>query len=647
MLAMLLSCTLTVTPPAAIYVRTNGSDLGDGSTKRPLATIHRAVELARSKGIKRILVSRGEYRLETTLALDRRDAGLTIEAEPGSRPTFTGAVRIEPRLVKPCTDDRVLDRIIESSARGGVRVVDLANLNLDTLGGMTAYGFPKPIVPAPNELFSGDVPMTIARWPNQGFSKTLVIKEPGNGEKDRSAPMRRPVFSIDDRAKLWGGAKDIWLYGYWFYDWADENMAVESLDADSATVTLRGPHHYGVKKGAPFFAQNLLEELDQPGEYFIDVATSKLYFIPAPGNSPLRLSMLSIPLVAIDSTSKVTLRGIDLAFSRGDGIVIRNSSAVTVEGVQLYNLGQRGAVVENSSRCGLDGCNLWQLGEGGVSLSGGLRDTLNPGENYVRNCDIHHYQRRTQTYRPAVLISGVGNIVAHCDMHDAPHSAIIFSGNEHVIEFNRFFRTLSLTGDGGVVYTGRDWTARGTQIRYNHFFDNVGESKWEPAIYFDDLASGLVAKGNLIERCHWGFLVGGGRDNLLEENVIVDCKLGFRCDARGLGWAASSKPTMVERLAAVPKLSDVWRQKYPELVDILDKEPMAPMGNVLRRNLILRSGSLEKGFEAAFAKTVRLESNIESSITGPWNQAPNAPKLPIHEMGLVDDSIRKSLPSHK
>lgn len=647
MLATLLSCTLAFTPPAALYVRMNGNDLGDGSTKRPLATIHRAVELARSHGIKKIVVSRGEFSLEKTLALDGRDTGLTIEAEQGARPTFTGAIRIDTKFVKQCMDAVVLDRIVDRSARGKVRVVDLKTLQIGPLSGMTAYGFPKPIIPAPNELFYGNEPMTVARWPNQGFSKTLAIKEPGNGEKDRTAPMRRPVFSIDNRAKQWGGAKDIWLYGYWFFDWADENMAVESLDADSATVTLRGPHTYGIKKDAPFFAQNLLEELDQPGEYFIDVATSRLYFIPAVGNAPLRLSILSAPLVTIDSTSKVTLRGIDLAYSRGDGVVIRNSELVAVEGSQLYNLGQRGAVIESSTRCGLNGCNLWQLGEGGVNLSGGVRDTLDPGENYVRNCDIHHYQRRTQTYRPAVLISGVGNIVAHCDMHDAPHSAIIFSGNEHVIEYNRFFRTLSLTGDGGVVYTGRDWTARGTQIRYNHFFDNVGESKWEPAIYFDDLASGLVAKGNLIERCHWGFLVGGGRDNVLEENVIVDCKLGFHCDARGLGWAASSKPTMVERLAAVPKLSDVWRQRYPELVDLLEKEPMAPMGNVLRGNLLLRSGPLQRDFEAAFAKTVRLESNTESSINGAWSQAPNAPKLPLGQMGLIKDASRKNLPAHQ
>jgi hypothetical protein len=224
-------------------------------------------------------------------------------------------------------------------------------------------------------------------------------------------------------------------------------------------------------------------------------------------------------------------------------------------------------------------------------------------------------------------------------MHDAPHSAIIFSGNDHVIEGNEFYRTISRTGDGGVVYTGRDWTARGTEIRHNFFHDNIGQGKWEPAIYLDDLASGIKATGNWIERCHWGFLVGGGRDNTIRGNRIEACKLAFHLDARGLGWAASSKPTMMERLNAVPYKSEIWRAKYPTLASILENNPMSPMGNVIYGNLLKHSGRPDQDIEKQFIDTATFDRNSVNDGVIKWDHHPYS--------GTVDDAIRSTLPRYK
>ena len=599
-----------------VIVSPSGRDSNPGTERLPVATLEAARDRTRVIGSHKIVVHQGTYPFSAALALSEKDSGLTIEAAPHQHPIFSGGISFAPGLVHSCRDEAVLSRLADPSAKSKLMEVDLQQLGIKNLDPILPRGFPHGANPAPNEFYQGEKVLTLARWPNVGFAKVQKVTEPGNGEHDHDKPSRQPVFSIGERSKLWEKAEDPWMYGYWKYDWADESIPLKAINAQTGEVTLANPAVYGVDAGVPFFAENLLEELDMPGEYFLDRKSLHLYFIPWPsvGNpEPFVLSTLSKPLVSIEGATNVTLRALQFRYSRGDGVVVRKCEHVRLEGCSFSNLGARAAEIEDGHDSGLLSCEIRGTGEGGVRLAGGDRNRLDPARNFVENCEIENFERRSQTYRPAVSLDGVGNRVSHCYIHDAPHSAIIYGGNDHLIEFNRFSRTISLTGDGGVVYTGRDWTARGTVIRDNWFEDNVGQRKWEPAIYVDDLGSGIQMINNLIERCHWGFLIGGGRDNVLHGNIVVDCDLCFDCDARGLGWAASSKPTMMARLIAVPYQSNTWHSKYPGLTNILAEDPMAPQGNILTGNVLIRAGKVLQNMEAPFKKSAELHSNLEES----------------------------------
>lgn len=605
----------------AIYVSSKGTDSAPGASSRPVATLARAVALARRSGAHRIVVRSGEYRLPATLDLTDADSGLTIEAAPGAPPLLTGSVRVPDAAWHRVVDADVQRRATELNPKAVVWEFSVANVPGATLTPFVPFGFSRPVAAGPSELFAQGQPLTLARWPNADFTKIKAIRELGNGEEDANAPKRRPIFTaLTDRAKSWRTPTNAWLFGYWRFDWADETIQIHAVDPGTGEITLESPHTFGLAEGASFYALNVPEELDQIGEYYVDQTAGRVRVVTAgPRPTGYRWTCLGDPLVRVNRASRITLRGLDFGYSRGEGLVVENGMEVRAEGCRFFNLGERGAVFNDGYRSGLVGCDLWNLGEGGVVLSGGDRQTLKPAELYVENCDIHHYQRRTQTYRPGVAIYGVGNRVSHCAIHDAPHSAIIFGGNDHVIERSEFYRTIAKTGDGGVIYTGRDWTARGTVIRDNYLHDNIGLRQWENAIYFDDLASGLTAKNNLIERCHWGFLIGGGRDNILEGNLLVDCKQAFQCDARGLGWAAKSRPTMEERLLAVPYQSEPWRTRYPSLLKILEEDPMAPMGNIVRGNVLVNSGKLMDATEAPFAKTATYAGNVETKTRPKWS----------------------------
>ena len=84
---------------------------------------------------------------------------------------------------------------------------------------------------------------------------------------------------------MWALADDIWLSGVFSWSWQWSYNRVASIDLPSQTITLR----YGERSGITdryshdyFFAENLLEEIDQPGEYFLDRATGILFLL-APG----------------------------------------------------------------------------------------------------------------------------------------------------------------------------------------------------------------------------------------------------------------------------------------------------------------------------------------------------------------------------
>ena len=124
--------------------------------------------------------------------------------------------------------------------------------------------------------------MTLARWPNDGFIKITEVLGPTPVDVRGTKGCKEGKFAYDsDRPKRWAGEKDLWVHGYWFWDWAEQRHPVESLDAEKRVITLKPPYHgYGYRKGQWFYAFNLLAELDRPGEWYLDRSTGVLYFWP-------------------------------------------------------------------------------------------------------------------------------------------------------------------------------------------------------------------------------------------------------------------------------------------------------------------------------------------------------------------------------
>ncbi|HSW44667.1 MAG TPA: right-handed parallel beta-helix repeat-containing protein [Phycisphaerae bacterium] len=659
-----------------LYVATNGNDGWSGrlptpgaGNSGPFATLERARDEIRTlKEAKKlptgpitVHIRGGVHPLDRTFELTAADGGsekapVTYRAYQNEEVRISGGREVTGWV--PVKDPAVLKRL-EPAARDHVLRADLTALGITGLG---------TVEPGGNklELFFADRPMTLARWPNEDYAKIAGVsgEKPIESHGHKGDAVGKLTYD-GDRPSRWKNETDIWLSGYWFWDWADAYQKVESIDTDRKRITLKTPyHHYGYRKGQRYVALNLLSELDMPGEWYLDRAGGIVYFWPPADitSSKVYVSVLG-NLIAVKDTSHVTLRGLTLKFNRATAVTIAAGDHVTVAGCTLRSISGQAARIEGGTDHSFVGCDLYDLGDGGISVLGGDRMKLTPGRHAVLNCHFYRYSRNSTTYRPAVSLNGFGNRVAHCSIHDAPHMAIQFTGNEHVMEFNEIYRVCTETDDAGAIYTGRDWTWRGNVIRHNYFHDMGTYKTWVgvQSVYLDDMASATTVYGNIIVRGGRGVLLGGGRNNTVENNIFVDCTPAVHVDERGTGWAKSflddQNNTMLQSLRKTPYKEPPWSTRYPELVNILDDEPGKAKYNVIARNICVGGRWLDL-HDKLDDKVVRIENNLVNedplfvdAARGDYRLKPESPAfklgfkpIPVDRIGLYQDALRVSWP---
>jgi len=571
-LGILFFCLSVISLSADFYVSPKGSDRNPGSKQKPFATLERARDAARSvkhESAVTIWLSGGTYTRSSSFVLSAEDSGaasapVVYRAVPGETARIFGGKAI--RGFKKW--------------RGAILQVNLSRQGVTDFGEMTSRGFGRTAHAAGLELFFAGRPMTLARWPNRGWAHISAATP----EKSTD------LFAFDgDRPSRWTKSPDVWVYGYWTYDWADSYEHVASIDTATHTIRTDLPTPpYGYRVGQRWRVVNVLEELDEPGEWYLDRAAGVLYFWPpAPVRSAeAAVSLLEKPLVILNDASYVEFRDLHFEVTRGDAIVVTGGSHDVISHCQIANIGNRAVTIEGGSGNGVEDSEIRDTGDGGILLEGGDRKTLTPGGHFAVRNHIHDFGRWARTYSPAIQMGGVGNRSVGNTIDHSPHNAILVNGNDHLIESNDLHSVAMETGDVGAYYLGRDWTERGNTVRGN-FFHNLGIGDVN-AVYMDDCASGSIVMGNVIYGAHRGVMIGGGRDNLIAGNKLVDCDIGVHFDARGLGWAHSwfdgRDPTLFDRLRRMPYQQEPWRSRYPQLLTLTGDDPAVPKGNVIRDN---------------------------------------------------------------
>lgn len=653
-------------PGKTFYVAPDGKDANSGTKTSPFATLEGARDAIRTlrsgaglpPGGVAVIVRGGRYSVRNTLTLSAEDSGdaarpIVYRAAAGETPIFDAGVAVHG--FGPVRDGAILARL-PLEARDHVRQTDLKAQGMTDFGVFAPGGFASargfkthPLL----QLYFNGGAMPLAQWPNEGF---VPIADVAVGAKD--------TFSYaGDRPARWTAEKDAWLYGYWFFNWADSYEKIGSIDTAKKTITLAPPvttYSDGTTsfvKGRRWRAVNVLAELDAPGEWYLDRETGLLYFYPPsdPAKGVAEVSLFDQPVLDMEKVSHISFEGLTWQNGRGDGLVINGGESCLLAGCTVRRFGGNGVQMAGGGHNGLLGCDLNMLGRGGTIIAAGDRKTLTPGGDFVENCDIHHFSLVDHTYTPAVLLSGAGNRIAHNVFRDAPSSTMRIEGNDNLIEYNDVGHVLLESDDQGASDMWANPTYRGNVFRYNYWHDmGSGQGVGQAGIRLDDWISGVLIYGNIFQRCadggFGGVQINQGADNLIENNLFVDCKAAVSGGAGSPeGWqrflaSGQGKGYLQE----TPPFAPPYSQRYPALAHLGQNSE-----NSVWRNIVLHCGTFLRN-DQRFDLLDNAVSDANPGFANPdardfslkegtplWNRLSFAP-IPFRQIGLYLDEYRKA-----
>ncbi len=587
------------------YVAVDGSDAHPGTRSAPFASVTGAQKAVRA--FKKdnpttpvtVWIGSGHYTLENPIQFTEEDGGsrgapVSYRSRGKKAPVFSGSRAITGwQLLQ---DTSVINRL-PAVAWNKVYVADLRAQGIEDFG--------DPAVPGKRpELFCNRQVQTLARWPNQGFANA--------GQAKGATPMpptyikvnatQEGIFEYTDASKnKWAMEQDVRLSGYWYWDWLEGFQKLEYMDTANRVMAVNQPyHHHGYKDGFRYFALNVLSEIDEPGEWYLDRQRGWIYWYPPTGVDPLQaevvLSLFSSDfMVEATGVSWLHIEGWSLQESRGSGIRLKGGSNSVIRDCRIERMGRDGLHVEGGSNHYIAGNYLSTLGHGGMKVSGGDRKTLAPSGHAVEHNIVEYFSLFKRTYEPAIHFDGCGIRIAHNRFRHSSSSAMRLDGNDIMVEYNEVSFVVNESDDQGGIDMWYNPTYRGNVFRYNYWSDISGGTRHGAAgIRLDDMICGTLIYGNIFERC--GVLKFGavqihaGKENIIDNNVFYHCHAAVSfsnwTDERWLKELES--PRMQKILYEdVDIRSAVFTDRYPAISSLQEGIGI----NTISNNLIVGCGT--------------------------------------------------------
>jgi hypothetical protein len=642
------------------YVAPGGNDGHSGTIDQPFATLQRA-QLAVRTNPGKVLLRGGTYYLAEALVFTAEDSGakdvpVVFEAYPGEQPVLSGGIR--------------LDKLQWESYRDGIFQTRVPE-DLRT-----------------EEIFINGERQILARYPNfdpaaqyfDGFAADAISRE---------------------RAARWTNPAGGYFHAMHPALWGDFTWRITGKDAQGEVIKEGGwqNNRGGAVHPKIRFVENIFEELDAPGEWFLDDRTHTLYFYPPAGLDLAKATVEATRLRSLvdlhGSEEKpvrfVTLRGLtfrhaartvmdtkeplvrtDWAIYRGGAVLFEGAEDCAMDDCFLDQVGGNGVFVNHyNRRVTVRRCHIARAGASGICFVGDPKAARNPLFNYSQVNKLEDLDRtpgpqtgnypadclvddcliyltgRVEKQTAGVNIDLAQNItVRHCSIYDMPRAGINIGDGcwgGHVIEFCDVFDTVKETGDHGSFNSwGRDRYWRPSTAEVNAWVRQAPEL---PRL---DAVKPVTLRKNRW-RCDHGWdidLDDGSSFYVITNNL---CLRGGIKNREGYGRVVENNIMVGSGLhphvwyaasGDVFRRNIVWREYQPALM------PPPPWGEALDFNLMHREGAAAKGAAAKLqqqsgrdANSIIADAQFIDPANGDYRVRDSSPALALGFVNFPMDSF--------
>lgn len=633
-------CVNAVEPVDRIvfHVSTTGNDDNPGTEAAPFATIERAAKVVKQidhTGIPvDVLIHGGKYRIDNIVDFcdpssgGSENAKVTYKAAGDGEVIFSGFKDVDVSKFTKVTDPEFIDRF-EEAALPNIGALDLQaqGFERDSLDMFLNQSKDNPIPDTLEYLILrlNGKEQWLAQWPNYGEFDTIMEVVNSGPTSARTGLPGAVIKYTDSTFDTWKDVSTSIVRGYLSNVYLEQWNQIESVDTVNKTVTLK---YYsaspGVKPGRTWRVLNIAEELDAPGEFFVDLDTMTLYFYPPYKMSKTDKMELSVTkdvwfnvketqhivfdglqfegfritkdprgLISIYDSNFIEVRNCRFQYDGGGACVEIRGKNNTVEANGFYNCGAVGVFMNN------DGKDL-------------ERDFPNLEHENNRVINNHFYNTGNENIQGSGFAvttgitswyaadASVGNIINNNLIHHIYGGMNILYGNgdEWDISYNEIANGLRILADYGLIYAGARSDALGTTVNYNYCHDYV--SAIDPsyacnAIYFDDWLSGQVAENNICIAGDDGATNGifnVGAYTTVRNNISATGRTGVMAGDRGT--KIQDKATAKSVATGLADLPAPLAAKYPHMAEVYTKTLeldglFATMGNLYTGNVTVNA----------------------------------------------------------
>ena len=586
-----------------IYVSLDGNKNASGTKNAPLDSIQTArdlIEEAKRYDVPElpinVIIRGGEYYLNESIVFEQKHSGtenapITYKACDGEKVIFTSSNKIDTSKFTNVTDENILSKI-PVSAQKSVKQIDLSEIaDIDRYLPNAAHTTTEDVL-----IISNNRQQPVAQYPNGDMNMELGLRVINKGETAGTTLTNSGGGSIEirpEQAEKWKNLKstESYVQGAFHAPWRFERILIDSVKTEDNSLNFYSGSYAGLEAtnwgGIRYKIMHALQELDTPGEWYIDRETDILYYYP---DEPLETSEMKIAvnkfdLFTFDTVSYMNFEDITFNNSRGSALVSEklweniNIKNCTFENIAMHGIDVRAETdykavssnvnssynlnIEGNSFIGIGNYAYYNIGSGHV---GKLIPSGNVfKDNYIYDCSClaKYYMMR--------ITSGVGDKVVNNFMHKSELGGFGFTGNNMFIAYNEVYNVGQNASDCAGIYTGRTYVYTNNEIAYNYVHDSAPLSpqliNHHRGIYLDDGASGQYVHNNIASNVTY-MTSATGKKNRVKNNIIV----GESKTPINLGVSAylnnSQMINPLEKARNPENYGEIWLKEYEWLEDV-------------------------------------------------------------------------------